>query len=266
LTTDAEPDIVRSGRPKVSDLRDDPTLPNPIDYKSWKFMIWMGPLFALTFFVLWGYLAGNFPPFPASSSAQQIWQHYHDHRLSILIGTSVAFTFTGLYVVWNVGISRVMERIEGVGGIWSKVEVLGEVMILVAIMLAFIMWLGAAYSVDVIDPATVYALHWMGWMALDLPYIAGTFAIGAVSIVFAKDRRETPLVPRWLCWWGWFTVIVFFPVSAIPFVKSGPLAYNGLISWWVALIPWGVWMFLLSYYLLKAIDRLKAEDAARARI
>jgi len=42
-----------------------------------------------------------------------------------MIGMSVCLTMTAFYMVWSVAVSRVMERIEGAGGVWSKMEMLG---------------------------------------------------------------------------------------------------------------------------------------------
>jgi len=80
--------------------------------------------------------------------------------------------------------------------------------------------------------------------------------------VFMRDRREKPLVPKYVCWWGWLTVLSFFVVNAIPFVSDGPLAFNGAISFWFAFFTWFFWIPMLSYYVIRAVDRLKAEDAA----
>src|SRR5215471_19090142 len=81
------------------------------DYRSWKFLAWMGPVFLGAFFGLWGLLAGNIPPFPPSADPQTVWQHYADNRVSIMIGMSVCLTLTSCYMAWSVAISRVMERI-----------------------------------------------------------------------------------------------------------------------------------------------------------
>jgi hypothetical protein len=81
-----------------------------------------------------------------------------------------------------------------------------------------------------------------------------------------RDKREKKLVPDAVCWWGWVTVASFFVVNAIPFVTTGPLAFNGVISFWIAFFTWFFWIPSMSYFVIKAVDRLKAEDAAAARI
>jgi hypothetical protein len=235
--------------------------PYPTDFKSWKFLAWMGPVFLAAFFLLWGVLAGNIPPFPPSADAPTVWQHYADHRLAILIGMSVCLTLTACYMAWSVAISKVMERIEG-DGLWSKLEIMGGTITCAPIMTACAMWLAAAHEIHNIEPGTAHLLYWMGWLLIDLAYMVTSFQIAGCSIVFMRDRRAKKLVPDVVSWWGWVTVASFFVVNAIPFVTTGPLAFDGVISFWIAFFTWFFWIPSMSYYIIKAVDRLKLEDRA----
>jgi hypothetical protein len=243
-----------------------PSAPYPTDFKAWKVLGWMGPLFVVSFALLFGVLAGNLPPFPASAGPQAVWQHYADHRLSIMIGCAACLTFAACYIAWSVAVAKVMERIEGQGGMWSQIERLGATITYAPPLVALVMWAGAAHEIHNIDPGTAHLLYWMGWFLVDLGYMVTSWQIIGVSIVFIRDRREKKLVPDAVSWWGWVTVASFFAVNAIPYVKTGPLAFDGVISFWIAFGCWFTWIGLMSYYILKAIDRLKAEDAAAQRV
>ena len=89
--------------------------PYPTDYRTWKILAWTGPVFLAAFFCLWGLLADNIPPFPPSATPDEVWQHYADLRLPIMIGMSVCLTMAAFYMsgvwrspgYWNV--SRVPE-------------------------------------------------------------------------------------------------------------------------------------------------------------
>jgi hypothetical protein len=259
MAIDADPGTVTA--PAARDLS-----PYPTDFTSWKFLAWMGPLFLAAFFFLWGVLAGNIPPFLPSADPQTVWQHYADNRLAILIGMSVCLTLTACYMAWSVAVSKVLERIEGKDGFWSMNEFMGGTITCAPIMTACAIWLAAAHEINNIDPGTAHLLYWMGWLLIDLAYMVTSFQIAGSSIVFMRDKREKKLVPDAVCWWGWVTVASFFVVNAIPFVTTGPLAFNGVISFWIAFFTWFFWIPSMSYFVIKAVDRLKAEDAAAARI
>jgi hypothetical protein len=243
-----------------------PYAPNPTDYKSWKFLAWNGPVFVTAFALLFGLVAGNLPPFPASADPQAVWQNYADNQLRIMIGCSLCLTFAACYIAWSVAVAKVMERIEGTGGMWSQIERLGATITYAPPLVALVMWAGAAHEIHNIDPGTAHLLYWMGWFLVDLGYMVTSFQIIGVCIVFMRDRRVKKLVPEAVVWWGWVTVASFFFVLAIPYVKTGPLAFDGVISFWIAFGCWFIWIGSLSYFIIKAVDRLKAEDAAAARL
>jgi len=234
------------------------------DYRSWKILAWCGPIFMATFVFLWGALAGNIPPFPPSASGLEVKAHYMDHRLAIMIGMSICLTVTSCYMAWGCAISQVMQRIEGPNGVLSKIEMMGATITAAPIMTACAIWLTAAHESASLSPEIMHMLYWGGWLLIDLAYFVTSFQIAGISICFARDKRAKPLVPSWVNWWGWVTFASFFVVSAIPFVSTGPLAFDGVISFWIAFFTWFIWCPSLSFYILKAIPRLKAEDEAAA--
>jgi hypothetical protein len=256
MTTNIEPKQANSPAPGRE------TASFPIDYRTWKVLAWCGPIFLAAFFFLWGVLAHNIPPFSPNATPLEVKAHFTELRLPIMIGMSVCLTMTSFYMAWSVAIARVMERIEGPGGLFSKLEMMGGTITCAPIMVACAIWLTAAHEVQYLDPNVLHMLYWMGWLLIDLAYFVTSFQIAAVSIVFLRDSREKKLVPDAVIWWGWITFASFFVVSAIPFVTTGPLAFNGVISFWIAFFTWFFWIPSLSFFIIKAVDRIKAEDAA----
>ncbi|BBX44788.1 hypothetical protein GCM10009641_26200 [Mycobacterium cookii] len=240
--------------------------PYRTDYTTWKILAWTGPVFLAAFFCLWGLLAHNIPPFPPSATPEEVMAHYKDLRLPIMIGMSVCLTMTAFYMSWSVAIARVMERVEGPGNLLSKLEMMGGTITCAPVMTACAFWLTAAHEVNNLTPGILHMLYWMGWLLIDLAYFVTSLQIAAVSIVFMRDKREKKLVPEPVIWWGWVTFASFFVVSAIPFVTTGPLAFNGVISFWIAFFTWFFWIPSLSYFIIKAVDRIKAEDEAAGRV
>jgi hypothetical protein len=167
---------------------------------------------------------------------------------------------------FSVAVARVMERVEGPNGLLSKLEMMGGTITCAPVMVTLAIWLTAAHEVDNLTPGIMHMLYWMGWLLFDLAYFVTSLQIAAISIVFMRDRREKKLVGQFVIWWGWVTFASFFAVSAIPFVTTGPLAFNGVISFWIAFFTWFIWIPSLSYYIIRAVDRIKAEDEAAGRV
>ncbi|GAB3369282.1 hypothetical protein NCG89_08420 [Spongiibacter taiwanensis] len=237
--------------------------PVPRQYAMWKLMAWSGPIFFIGFFVMWGLLARNFPPMAASTSAEGMWEHYKNLQMEILIGMSVCIVLGSCYMTFGAAVSRVMRRIEdGEEGMLSNIEMLGSTITCCPIIVACGLWLTGGLLVDSLAPETIQMLYMGAWMIIDLAYMVTSWQIIACSVCFMRDKREKKLVPNYVSWWGFVTVASFFPVSLIPFFKTGPFAFHGLFNFWVAFPTWYIWIVLMSIYVIKAVYRLEAEEKA----
>ena len=234
----------------------------PTDYGMWRLFAWCGPIFMATFFFMWGVLAGNLPPAGADLDAAQIKAHYIDNGMAIRIGMSICMVGGAFYMAWGCAVSQVMRRIEGPDGMLSSIEMMGATITCAPVIIACSIWLTASIEAPALQPEIVHMLYWLGWMIIDLAYMVTTFQIFAVSIVFLRDTREKPLVPAWVNWWGFVTCAAFFPVSLIPFFKTGPFAFQGAFNFWIAFFTWYIWVTAVSIYVIKAVGRLQIEDGA----
>lgn len=239
-----------------------PTQPNPVDYSMWKLMAWTGPVFFIGFFCMWGLTADNFPPMAASTSAQDMWQHYKDLQTPIMIGMSVCMVLGSCYMTFGAAVSRVMRRIEGPEGMLSNLEMMGATITYCPIVVACGIWLTIAMQIDVLSPDMVQTGYYVAWMIIDLAYMVTSWQIIAAAVVFLRDKRAKPLVPAWVCWWGFVTVASFFPVSLIPFFKTGPFAFHGMFNFWIAFPTWYIWIVSMSIFIIKAVNRIQIEDGA----
>ncbi|WP_428311872.1 hypothetical protein [Hydrocarboniphaga sp.] len=231
------------------------------DYAMWKLLAWCGPIFMAIFFVLWGLLAKNFPPRGANLSPDEIYAHYIENGMAIRIGMSVCMVGGAFYMAWGCAVSKLMRRVEGPEGVLSNLELMGATATFTPILMACGIWLIASMEAAALGPAWVHMMYSFGWMVVDLAYMVTSFQIFAVAMVFMRDKREKPLMPSWVSWEGFITVASFFPVSLIPFFKSGPFAFHGLFNFWIAFPTWYIWVSAVSFYTIKAIHKLEQEEA-----
>ena len=236
------------------------------DYTSWKILAWTGPVFLFAVFVLWGIVAHNMPPFPPSATPEQVKAHFHDFRLPLMIALSICVTMTAFYMSLSVAVARVMERVEGPNGLLSKLEMMGGTITCAPVMVTLAIWLTAAHEVDNLTPGIMHMLYWMGWLLFDLAYFVTSLQIAGDSIVFMRDKREKKLVrmssaggagsPSCRSLWS-------VPSRSL---TTGPLCLQrrdqllDRVLHLVLLDPG------LSYFIIKAVHRIKAEDEAAGRL
>jgi hypothetical protein len=61
---------------------------------------------------------------------------------------------------------------------------------------------------------------------------------------------------------GYFNLwcaLLFVPGLACIYVTTGPLAWNGIISFWVVLTAFTIWLFVMAAMLLRAIAAQERE-------
>jgi hypothetical protein len=75
------------------------------------------------------------------------------------------------------------------------------------------------------------------------------------------DKRGTPLVPKWLAWYGIWVGFMFIAECIMPYFMNGAFARNGILNFWIEFLIWMVWVPVLTAYTLKAITRIEQDSA-----
>jgi hypothetical protein len=114
------------------------------------------------------------------------------------------------------------------------------------------------------NPDVTQALNDFLWFAII--GFAGPLIIQVVILAFAvfNDGREVPSFPRWFGYFNIWYAVLGVPSCAIYLFKGRPLAWNGLIAFWIPFGAFGVWMIVTTVMLVRAVDIEAAEREARA--
>src|SRR5262249_33916415 len=97
------------------------------------------------------------------------------------------------------------------------------------------------------DPDSIQPLHDLG-VAMTLPPVP-PFAFEALLVALAvrKARWAGRLFPRWGGYVNFFWGLLLSPPCLIPLFRSGPLAWNGLFSFWIPVIEFTAWFFVMFW-------------------
>jgi hypothetical protein len=232
------------------------------EYNYWRFCAWMGPVFMAVFIVFWGIMGHNIPPWNADLPAATIAAWFRTEANTIRTGMVLSMSFAVLYAVWGLAIGRVMTRIVPEGSILVDLQVWGAGLTVVPVLVSTSFWLTGAYRPNDLPDNILQMLYDMAWLLIDLAYSTTTVQLLAAGVGFMRDKRVIPLIPKWLAWYGIWVGFMFIAECLMPFFKTGAFARDGILNFWIEFMIWFVWCPTLTFYILKAINRIEQEDRA----
>jgi hypothetical protein len=234
------------------------------DAKVLRWFAWSGVAFIVILLVgQWAIADFVPPPSPANTIAQTI-RIYVEHTDRIRIGLIVAtigVTFVG---PWSVALAIVCKRMEGALAPLSWLQIMFGALLVFEFLVPFMIWQAAAFR-PTDHPEITYRLHDLASITYDGLPTTAAFQAAALGIAILRDRRTVPLLPRWVAYLSFWAAISFMPGILNPLAHTGPFAWNGLLSWWLGLVIFGIWMIAVTATMLRdAIPTLARELSAEA--
>jgi hypothetical protein len=226
---------------------------------------WCGPLFLVTFVLFWGVIGRNIPnPSPALSAADLV-ARYLANLGEIRLGFIVSMITVCFYLPWTALLSAQMARVEGKFPVMAFLQLLGGGLTVMVVSFSAMFWAVAAFRPER-EPGTVQMLTDTGWLCIDLQYACTTLQMVAAALVGLADKSRIPLFPRWVCFLTIWCGISFFPASLTGVLKTGPFAWDGVLSYYIPYFCWLCWYSTASFYMIKEVRRRMhgAEEPAPA--
>ncbi|MFT3792244.1 MAG: hypothetical protein QM741_14490 [Rudaea sp.] len=225
-------------------------------------MAWSGVLLVISLIVAQGLLMGFIPPPSPALPADEIARIFIERKLPIRFGTLIeclGFTF---YLTWSMSIVFFMRRMErGIPVLtWTSIANNGGGYVLFLLMP--ITWAALAFRPETLSPAAIQIVNDYVWFVFILSW--PPFAVFMICIALAVfgDHNPVPVFPRWVAFFNLWTAVLIVPAGLIEFFKTGPFAYDGLISFWFVWIVFFGWIIVMTAVTLKACAAEKRERLA----
>lgn len=199
-----------------------------------------GFLFELLFTIFWGFFGHNLPPASPALSGADLTAFYVQHHNAILFGNSMAALVSVLWIPWTAQLTVVMWRIEGSTPVLTIIQLIGGILTAWVLMFCPAIWATAAFRPG-IDGNLIRAINDLGFMLFNITYAVTSVQAIAAGLVGLAERSEHPVFPRWVCGWAIFTGFSFVALTAMPFFKTGPMAWNGAICFWGLFGTYFIW-------------------------
>jgi hypothetical protein len=221
--------------------------------KGQRILLWTAPP-AVALFVLAYLVFPVFsPPLSPTLTPDQVAAFFRGNVTGILgvaiLCNLIACSLVPLFAVTAVQISRAATS----SPVLTYAYVICVGVGTTAFILADYCWGMAAFRPDR-DPQLTSLLNDMAWFF----FIAPVGTIMAQNLCFALsvylDERPDPIFPRWVAHFNVATIALLAPSAFSILYKSGPLAWNGPLSFALRLTTFAVYIVVMFWALLRAVN------------
>jgi hypothetical protein len=116
-------------------------------------------------------------------------------------------------------------------------------------------WQAAAYRASEHSPEMLQTLNDLSWLPLLSAIFPAQLQLLAIGLAILLDQRETPELPRWLGYLSLWEMVLLVPSALVLFFYSGPFAWNGILTIWLAAISFIIWFYSTCVVLLRCLKR-----------
>ena len=112
----------------------------------------------------------------------------------------------------------------------------------------------AAFRTDR-DPSIVQLINDMAWIGFTVPVSFMMAQAGILALAILLDRQAKPIYPRWVAHFNLLTVALIAPAVFASIKLSGPLAWDGIWSFWIRIATYVAWTIVMFFVVLNAMSR-----------
>lgn len=229
-----------------------------------KLSAWSG-FIAMNVFFLGLIIMQFFPALPPSLTPEQVADIYQAHANQIRLGALLLVISAMFCGPFDAAIFLQLRRMEGLKRpVCSIGQLASGIANIQFFILPGIFFVIAAYRPD--RPLEVtYALNDIAWIVTMLPWTVGAMQCICIGTAVLTYGTQTSAYPRWVGYFNFWIAAGMTTSSVIPFFKTGPFAWNGLVGFWIPATVFGIWMGVMWWMTLKAIAREEVEEPLSAK-
>ncbi|WP_019928931.1 hypothetical protein [Nocardia sp. BMG111209] len=221
-------------------------------------ILWSAPVVALVLLVLFAAFPGFFPPMSPDLPAADVARFYQDHTSWIRF-TMVGFNLCGIMIVpFFVLIMAQMMRMREQSRIFAFCYLTSVVAGATLFALSAILFGVAAFRPDR-GADLEQLLNDLAWIFFVAPIgmLVSQFVLLALGVYF--DDERAPVFPKWVGHYSLLTAVVMAPSACAAVVHSGPLAWDGFVSFWLRNGAFALFCVVMFFVLRNTLRRQAIE-------
>jgi hypothetical protein len=220
--------------------------------------LWTAPVFGAILLLAFAVFPGFFPPMSPNMSGHDVAEFYRQHTAAIRF-SMVAFNLFGVllvpfFAVVVAQMRRMATPSQVLGFCYLTAVASGATLF----ALADIFWLVAGFRPER-NPDLIQLLNDIAWITFVAP--VGMLVVQNLCLGLAVylDARDRPILPRWVAPFNVLVAAAWLPAACAAVVRSGPLAWDGILSFWLRWSALAVYVAVMFIVLRGAVERQIAE-------
>ncbi|MDT5107766.1 MAG: dTMP kinase [Mycobacterium sp.] len=101
----------------------------------------------------------------------------------------------------------------------------------------------------------------MAWLIFIAPVGMVVVANLCLALAIFLDARTEPIFPRWVAYFNTATAAAMTPAACAVIFRTGPLAWDGAVSFWLSIGAFGLNVAVMFVVLRSAINRQASDEA-----
>jgi hypothetical protein len=221
-------------------------------------LLWSTPIAGALFLLAYFMFPPFGPPMSPSMTPEEVAHFFQEHttgiRGVIVLCNLIGCTLVPLFAIIAVQMLRVVNS----SPVFAYSFILSVGIGLSAFILADFSWGIAIYRPER-DPQLISLLNDMGWFFFIAPVGCLVMQNLCLAGSIYLDARTVPVFPQWVAHFNVVTALLMVPGAFAFLYKSGPLAWDGSLSFSLRLITFAVYVAVMFLVLLRVV-RLQVAD------
>lgn len=214
---------------------------------------WSGIAYMVLLFVGWWVIGGFFPLHSPAAGAEEIAAFFRDNSVRVRAGMVIVMWGAAVFMPFVAAVADFVARFEGRNGPLTRTFTMAGYANAMLTFYPPLWWIINSFRASERSPDLVYLLNDIAW----LQFLGGITLILPMYVVIAvvalADKSEHPVFPRWLGYLSIVTFLGFIPDQLMYFFKVGPIAWNGVLGFWIPLTVFCAWFIGVFVVVRRAV-------------
>lgn len=222
--------------------------------------LWTAPIVGFIWIICFLTFPGFTSPLSPTLSAEAIAAFYADPenldrtRYGMILFNWFGIGFLPFYGLVTVQMLRMAHNSEVLAYGFLATATSAATLLSVAILFFQV----AAFRPDR-DPSIMLLINDMAWMIFTVPVSFLMAQSGSLALGIYLDRQAKPIYPRWIAHFNLVVILLLAPCVFASIRETGPLAWDGLWSYWVRIGVFVAWIIVMFFAAKNALQRSEKE-------